>query len=114
MLSFTRGADDGLVGVSVVVLVAVDPRPLGQVDRQCTDGHEIMEATGQEHERDKLPVVQTRCARGNFATYRKRGVHAPAEEISPFGHTVVTVGASLHRPTAQRASVCTREPACCQ
>jgi len=84
-------ADHGLVGGAVVALVAVDPRPLRQIDRQFVDGREVVQAAGQQGE-----------GHGQ-AVRRADQVQAPAEELLVLGGAVAAVLPPAHRPAAPRA-----------
>ena len=85
------GADDRLVRGAVVALVAVDLRPLRQIDRQFVDGREVVQAAGQQDE-----------GHGQ-AVRRADQVHASAEERLVLGGAIAAVLPSTHRAAAPRA-----------
>jgi len=84
-------ADDSLVRGTVVPLVAVDPRPLGQSDGQFVDGREVVESARQQREGD------------GQATRRADQVQPPAEDLLLLGWAVAAGGTRAHRPAAPRA-----------
>jgi len=88
------GADDRLVGRTVVGVVPVDPRPLGQLNRQLVEGGEVVPATRQEREGD------------GQAVRRADKVQAPAEDLVLLGRAGAAGGPPLHRPTVPGTHPC--------